>query len=109
MDELKKFMGSEENAAFFSAMALDVTQLSTLVSLIDVDGDGLISESEFIWRCHRLKGEAKSLEIATLKLEVNAVADMIEKLACELDEHLLHSEPGTPTISSAPLGSAKVL
>merc|ERR1712137_982143 len=89
VDELRAYFESEDIATYFSALDLNVMQVKTLFSLMDVDGNNVIDQDEFIWGCLRLKGNAKSLDVATLHLEVQNVGNLVGLLADAVFEHVV--------------------
>merc|ERR1712224_970861 len=64
-EEFEKRLDDERAIAYFEAMKLDVTDVTMLCTLLDVDNSGCIDIEEFIVGCQRLKGESRSLDIAT--------------------------------------------
>lgn len=55
--------------AFFASLELDPTQARGLFTLLDMDGTGYVDPNEFVHGCLRLKGQAKSVDVATLLYE----------------------------------------
>jgi len=72
--ELENHLGKPEVGAYFSRLGVDVTEVEKLFLLLDEDGSGCIDKTEFMFGCLRLKGEAKSLDLAILHREVQAMA-----------------------------------
>merc|ERR1712151_48339 len=66
--EFKALFADQRVRAWLAEMGLDVREAEGLFSLLD-DGDGLISFDEFISGVLRLRGGAKTLDLATLLLE----------------------------------------
>merc|ERR1719158_894452 len=66
LGEFEKHIEDEKLAAF----DLDVSQVRTLFTLLDVDRTGEVDLDEFVSGCLRLKGGAKSLDMAILKYQV---------------------------------------
>merc|ERR1712137_1331765 len=95
VDELRAYFESEDIATYFSALDLNVMQVKTLFSLMDVDGNNVIDQDEFIWGCLRLKGNAKSLDVATLHLEVQCMHSLMHSLHAAVDL----MSPGQPNRS----------
>jgi voltage-gated sodium channel len=60
-------------------LGLDVAEVSGLFRLMD-DGDGLVTFEEFLSGCLRLRGGAKSVDLATLLYENRKVISKIEAL-----------------------------
>eukprot|EP00747_Dinoflagellata_sp_TGD_P041181 gnl/TRDRNA2_/TRDRNA2_141335_c0_seq2.p1 gnl/TRDRNA2_/TRDRNA2_141335_c0~~gnl/TRDRNA2_/TRDRNA2_141335_c0_seq2.p1 ORF type:complete len:597 (+),score=90.51 gnl/TRDRNA2_/TRDRNA2_141335_c0_seq2:35-1825(+) len=86
---LKEFISAFEDdklLAYFNALGLDVSDVQTLFLLLDRDHTGSINIEEFSIGCMRLKGEARSLDIAKLSFEneyimrgLDAIRERLEK------------------------------
>merc|ERR1719191_1134375 len=70
MQEFEKHIEDEKLTAFLKSFDLDVSQVRTLFTLLDVDRTGEVDLDEFVSGCMRLKGGAKSLDMAILKYQV---------------------------------------
>lgn len=70
LEEFEKHIEDEKLTAFLSSFGLDVSQVRTLFTLLDVDRTGEVDLDEFVSGCLRLKGGAKSLDMAILKYQV---------------------------------------
>merc|ERR1712084_14789 len=81
MGELESVMNHSHVAAYFSALDLDVKQVRKLFDLIDLDKSGSIDRSEFIFGCLRLKGSAKSLDVAILDNEIKYIRQALVSLS----------------------------
>jgi len=71
LEEFEKHIEDEKIVAFLSSMGLDVSQVRTLFTLLDVDRTGEVDLEEFVSGCLRLRGGAKSLDMAILKFQVD--------------------------------------
>merc|ERR1719277_967455 len=69
VEEFKIAMKDKRVLAYFNALKLDFTDVMTLFVLLDRDQNGEINLDEFLRGCMRLKGEAKSLDVAKLQYE----------------------------------------
>jgi len=107
LDELKKFIESPTIATYFSALDLNITEVRTLFSLIDVDRSGTIDRDEFIWGCLRLKGDAKSLDLALLQYDVKGIQQMVEQMADVIvpEDVLLESQEKRSDMHDDPIAS----
>jgi hypothetical protein len=70
LQEFEKHIEDEKLTAFLKSFDLDVSQVRTLFTLLDVDRTGEVDLDEFVSGCMRLKGGAKSLDMAILKYQV---------------------------------------
>jgi len=67
--ELERHMNDANIRAFFEAVELDPADAWTLFKLLDSTGSNTISSDDFVMGCMRLKGVAKSIDLATLSYE----------------------------------------
>merc|ERR1719476_561550 len=74
--------------AYFNALGLDITDVETLFVLLDKDSTGSISMEEFLVGCMRLKGEAKSLDLAKMSLECEWLVHCMGNLTTRIDNML---------------------
>jgi len=71
--ELTAHLDTPSVGAYFSKLGVDVNEVEKLFTLLDEDGSGCIDSEEFMFGCLRLKGEAKSLDLAILQREVDSL------------------------------------
>mmetsp|Transcript_3368 Transcript_3368/g.7728 ORF Transcript_3368/g.7728 Transcript_3368/m.7728 type:complete len:583 (+) Transcript_3368:189-1937(+) len=67
--ELKKNLSDSRVKAYFGVMGLDVQEATGLFNLLDADESGEVGIEEFIMTCMRLKGQAKSIDLAAMLFE----------------------------------------
>merc|ERR1719277_1486271 len=67
--KFRDYLQNEQAQAFFSTQALDTSDAAGLFSLLDKDEKGEIRIEDFALGCMRLRGQAKSSEVATLMRE----------------------------------------
>merc|ERR1712032_1441447 len=79
LNELEAHLHEPHVAAYFSALDLDIKRVRKLFMLIDWDRSGGIDREEFTFGCLRLKGAAKSLDLAILDGEVKSIRKVIEE------------------------------
>lgn len=70
LEEFERQLEDENVLTFLSTLELDITQVRTLLTLLDRDQNGEVDIEEFITGCLRLKGGAKSLDMAILQFQV---------------------------------------
>jgi len=70
LEEFEQQMDDENVLTFLSTLELDIDQVRTLLTLLDLDQNGEVDIEEFITGCLRLKGGAKSLDMAILQYQV---------------------------------------
>jgi len=76
----------ERMVANFNALGLEITEVETLFSLLDRDSSCSIDMEEFLVGCMRLKGEAKSLDLAKVCLESEWLVYSMGKVIHVLNE-----------------------
>jgi len=94
--EFQWHLTDERALAYFEALKLDISDVSTLFDLLDINKSGRINIEEFLSGCQRLRGESRALDLAVLRTEVlswmghfSNFADNVEK---QLDE-LVNKKP----------------
>jgi len=80
LTELQDRMKDRRIGAYFGSLGVDVVQVGRLFSLLDTDSSGSIDKEEFMFGCLRLKGEAKSLDVAVLHAEMRWVRQNLSEL-----------------------------
>lgn len=87
-DEFQRHLNDPAIRKYFSQLGIDVSgaqSASGLFTLLDFDCNGVVDVDEFIFGCERLKGQAKSLDLARLLHIIRAQSDRITDIACVLD------------------------
>ncbi|CAE8736224.1 unnamed protein product, partial [Polarella glacialis] len=67
--QFREFIHNEQVQAYFAVQQLDTSDARELFNLLDQDGDGQVCIEEFIMGCKKLRGQAKSSDVATLLRE----------------------------------------
>mmetsp|Transcript_68482 Transcript_68482/g.125782 ORF Transcript_68482/g.125782 Transcript_68482/m.125782 type:complete len:228 (+) Transcript_68482:54-737(+) len=67
--EFEKHLNEDSMQAYFASLDLDTSDAWTLFKLLDTDEGNAIDVDEFIMGCLRLKGNAKSIDIAKMSCE----------------------------------------
>jgi Ca2+-binding EF-hand superfamily protein len=80
VDEFEKQIQDENILSYLSTLELDVAQVRTLLTLLDRDQNGEVDIEEFVTGCLRLKGGAKSLDMAMLQYQIEWILRNIEAL-----------------------------
>lgn len=91
--ELETLLKNDVVRAKFQAMGLDMECAWTIFKLMDADGNGLITESEFVAGMKALKGGAKSADVTAMRDEITLAnrvmstrLNRVERLLRELVE-----------------------
>lgn len=68
-DQFREFIQNEQVQAYFQTQQLDTSDARELFNLLDMDQDGEVCIEEFIMGCKKLRGQAKSVDVASLLRE----------------------------------------
>jgi len=86
--ELQRNLNDSRVKAYFSVLQIDVQEATGLFDLLDVDGSGEVSVEEFIMTCMRLKGTAKSIDLAAMLFENKRMHTMIRSFMGDISSDL---------------------
>jgi hypothetical protein len=96
LDEFEKQIQDENILSYLSAIDLDINEVRILLPLLDLDQNGEVDIDEFITGCLRLKGGAKSIDMAILQYQIEWILHNISTLHHEVVDH--HDAGGKPTV-----------
>lgn len=68
-EELKTNLLDERVLTYFSLLQIDIAEAKGLFQLLDVDASGSVGIDEFVMGCMRLKGAARSIDLAHMLYE----------------------------------------
>jgi len=77
--ELRVTLSDESMRAYFAMMEIETEEAKGLFQLLDVDESGEVAIEEFIMGCMRLKGAAKSIDLASLLYENKRLHHMLHR------------------------------
>mmetsp|Transcript_27983 Transcript_27983/g.63323 ORF Transcript_27983/g.63323 Transcript_27983/m.63323 type:complete len:731 (-) Transcript_27983:245-2437(-) len=86
IDEFEKSLEDETLRAYFASMDLGVQEAWTLFKLLDTDGSHIIDIDEFVSGCLRLRGNAKSIDIAMLTYESRWMIERFSTFTSYIDQ-----------------------
>eukprot|EP00746_Dinoflagellata_sp_MGD_P140375 gnl/MRDRNA2_/MRDRNA2_73634_c0_seq2.p1 gnl/MRDRNA2_/MRDRNA2_73634_c0~~gnl/MRDRNA2_/MRDRNA2_73634_c0_seq2.p1 ORF type:complete len:338 (+),score=70.41 gnl/MRDRNA2_/MRDRNA2_73634_c0_seq2:218-1231(+) len=93
-DELNSYLQNPRVKAYFDSLELHHSTAKSLFKLLDTDGDGSVNRDEFVLGCTRLKGGARSVDVATLMYEnkklVRKLSEFIKNCMAELMDVAAH-------------------
>jgi len=101
LEDLHVLMQDPQEAAYFSALGVEVAQVRQLFLLLDADKSQTISRREFLQGCFRLRGNAKSVDVAVLQNQLDVIEDNIRSIGDALSGLL------AGTTSASPRGSSR--
>merc|ERR1712032_1070335 len=68
-EEFREHLGHPVIRAYFASLDLNISEARGLFVLLDIDGSGQIHIEDFVKGCLLVRGEAKSIDLATLRYE----------------------------------------
>lgn len=77
LQEFQMHLKRKEVQAFMALLELDVSDAYTLFTLLDADGTGNVDPEEFVDGCLRLKGHARSIDLAILHSDVRSISQKL--------------------------------
>jgi len=89
LEEFEKHIEDEKILAYLRTQQIDISQVRTLFTLLDVDCTGEVDIDEFVGGCLRLRGGATSMDLAVLKYQVEWILHNVQTLQKSVGE--LHS------------------
>ena len=87
-----------EVRALFSVMGLDISDAITFFESLDVDGSNDVALEEFVMGCMKLRGGAKTLDMATVLRENKRISDKLARHSTRLETQLTSLELQMTTI-----------
>merc|ERR1740122_183144 len=87
-DEFQSHIEHPVIKAYFASLDLDFTEARGLFALLDTTGCGQINIQAFVKGCHQLRGEAKSIDLATVRYESLRAEEKIMKQLASLHEKI---------------------
>jgi len=100
LKELKRNLSDPRVKAYFSVLQMDITEAEGLFQLLDKDESGEVSIEEFIVSCMRLKGSARSIDLATMLMEHKRMYSMIKSYMGSMDASLTRIQASIDDTSS---------
>merc|ERR1712217_411645 len=80
LEEFEKHIDDDKIQAYLKTLEIDVSQVRTLFTLLDVDRTGEVDIDEFVGGCLRLRGGATSMDLAVLKYQVEWILRGVQSL-----------------------------
>eukprot|EP00931_Biecheleriopsis_adriatica_P081968 TRINITY_DN55338_c0_g1_i1.p1 TRINITY_DN55338_c0_g1~~TRINITY_DN55338_c0_g1_i1.p1 ORF type:complete len:301 (-),score=57.65 TRINITY_DN55338_c0_g1_i1:208-1089(-) len=84
-EEFNQFLKNPKVVAAFGSLELDLHEGIAMFHLLD-NGDGIVTFEEFVQGVSRLKGQARSLDVVALQVEMKKVLRHV----LEISEHCVH-------------------
>eukprot|EP00927_Polykrikos_kofoidii_P072482 TRINITY_DN68598_c0_g1_i1.p1 TRINITY_DN68598_c0_g1~~TRINITY_DN68598_c0_g1_i1.p1 ORF type:complete len:651 (-),score=98.56 TRINITY_DN68598_c0_g1_i1:36-1988(-) len=77
IEEFESYLHDARAMAYFKAMQLDFEDARTVFKLLDADGSGFVDMTEFIEGCDKIKGDARSIDVALLRSDVRCLTQYV--------------------------------
>lgn len=87
-EEVREHLEDPRVQAYFGEVGIDFVEAEGLFQLLDTDGSGQVPIEEFVLGCMRLKGAAKSIDVATCMYENKKAAHQLRESFEHLHEEL---------------------
>mmetsp|Transcript_61560 Transcript_61560/g.148966 ORF Transcript_61560/g.148966 Transcript_61560/m.148966 type:complete len:504 (-) Transcript_61560:32-1543(-) len=97
--KFRQYLQNEDVQAYFSTQQLDTSDARELFNLLDVNKHEEIGLEEFIMGCKRLRGQAKSSEVATLLRENKRFGAKSQRQLRKLEAQLRGLRKGVQVIA----------
>jgi len=94
-EEFEKHIEDDKILAYLRTLEIDVSQVRTLFTLLDVDNTGEVDIDEFVGGCLRLRGGATSMDLAVLKYQVEWIVRNVQTLSRNFG-----GEDGMPAVAA---------
>jgi len=85
--EFEKNVCSPEVGAYLRALDLEATQVEGLFKLLDTDAEGTVDIDEFVMGCLRLKGSAKTVDVATIMYDQKIMESKLLRVLHYIQSH----------------------
>jgi len=88
-EDMKEQFRQPAVGLYFASLGVDANQVGRLFELLDRDNSGTIDMEEFMTGCQHLRGEAKSLDMAIIRSDLQILLQGMTDLADQLDGCML--------------------
>merc|ERR1712113_1264359 len=92
-DELEAHIMDEELQAYFAHLNLDIGRAWDIFRLIDIDKSGAVSMEEFVEGCLKLRGDAKTLDVANIMYMLDRLQGKLSSFMSFVEDNF-HSVKG---------------
>lgn len=92
LDEVQASFEDSRVQCYFQALGLDPEDLERLFMLLDDDKSGELNLDEFLSGCLRLKGQARSIDVHALIMQVKKLEADQEERYQRLEKSLIHGD-----------------
>eukprot|EP00930_Biecheleria_cincta_P096366 TRINITY_DN88227_c0_g1_i1.p1 TRINITY_DN88227_c0_g1~~TRINITY_DN88227_c0_g1_i1.p1 ORF type:complete len:632 (+),score=107.76 TRINITY_DN88227_c0_g1_i1:89-1984(+) len=90
VDELERHIGDDTVKAYFEHLDLDIDKAWDIFRLLDIDESGTVSLEEFVVGCLKLRGAARSMDLAIIGYDFQRVAEKLSEFMEFVELQLIH-------------------
>jgi len=101
MKELEEHMDDEVMLAYFDTLGIEMDDAWTLFKLLTSEEGDVVSCDDFVMGCMRLKGQARSMDIARVMYDQKVLREKISKLSRSVQHDLGALRLGVAAIQKA--------
>merc|ERR1712048_1517310 len=83
MEELTAILANAKARSWLQGLGLEFHDTKVLFSLLD-DGDGEITAEEFLHGATRLKGQARSIDVIAIQVELERQHNLVDEIASKM-------------------------
>lgn len=91
-DDFNRCLDTEQMKHFFKVIDVDTSEAHGIFRLLDLDKSGGVELEEFVSGCHRLRGNAKALDLAVLIYEIRRMADTLQTHIARFEDFRMMAE-----------------
>lgn len=88
VDELEKHIEDDTVKAYFEHLDLDIDKAWDIFRLLDIDENGTVSMQEFVVGCLKLRGQARSMDLAIIGYDFQRVAEKLSEFMEFVEQQL---------------------
>lgn len=88
-DELATHFADEAVGAWLGTLGIDSHAGHALFDMLDEDGQGFVDITDFVQGCFRLKGNAKSIDVAMMQFEQRKLLNDLKQTFKTAEQHIL--------------------
>lgn len=92
LEQFLAYLDLPERRALFATLGLEISDAVSFFDSLDVDGSRVLEREEFVMGCMKLRGGAKTLDIATVLREIKSVMEKLVDCSTRLEKQISGAE-----------------
>jgi len=101
LSELERHIEDERVQAFLASLEIETSDVWTLFKLLDEDGSNSVSMDEFAQGCLRLRGAARSVDLAVQSQEISWLVEKLTLFIKYVEDQMQHLKVRMPATGKA--------